>query len=119
MNRQQLFTTSALRALNEYVDLDDAKTLGHNASAWLVQSGLAAGVDAVTRYRNQEISRWLLKTYTDVLSQLGYDVAYSAQGFRAWALSLNSVDNLRVNQALIEYNHTLTRLTRLKKEGLI
>ena len=115
-NRQQLLMAAALRAIAKPIKINDAKTLCHSAGAWLAQSGLAAAVDSVTRYQHQDISKWLLASYTDALKTLGVT---PGADFRSWALGLSSVENLRVTRDLIEFNHTLTRLARMKDKGLL
>lgn len=114
--KQQLFMSLSLEAVQstQGLKLDDMKTLCHNTSAWLVQSGLAASMDAVARYQHQDISRWLQQTYLCLLKELSYN---PSNGLRAWCLSRSSVDNLRITQDLIDFTHCLTRVVRLKKEG--
>ena len=116
MIRQQHLTATALEAVNQQANVEDAKTLCHNACAWLSQNGLAAGIDAIIRYQHKDISAWLINSYQEVLLRLGYQ---RSRDFRAWALSLDSLSNLRVNEILIEYTHMLTRLVRLRKDNVL
>jgi hypothetical protein len=113
LTRQQIFTSAAIKSLKELSQLDDGKTLCHASGAWLAQSGLAAAMDAVSRYQHQQVSRWLFNTYSDVLLRLGY---VPGANLRTWAIGLDSVQNLMVTRELIEFNHTLTRLVRLRKD---
>lgn len=120
--KQQLFMTLSLEALERAQGLkiddkiDDMKTLCQNTSAWLVQSGLAASMDAVARYQHKNISQWLQETYLRVLRELSYS---PSSALRAWCLSRSSVENLRVTQDLIDFTHCLTRVVRLKEKGLL
>ena len=120
-NRQQLLMSVALSALQApkltpAVSIEDAKTMCHQAGAWLAQSGLSAAMDAVARYQHAQVSAWLKTAYIDALNELGRP----PQGdLREWAIRLDSVENLRVTRDLMEFNHTLTRVVRLKKEGLL